>query len=179
MVFLLHDINDIFLEVRWRVVAFNPLPCVSSDQCVESHRSNTTVFDVPANSACDSLLHHAAGTARRLMFCMLHGMQTAKMVRYAGVTALLPDTIFVMFMLTWIASRCIYFPFFIIRSTLFESAVSRQPPPRFPARVVLLSQQNLPVTNKQRASLPTHWYLRASNSEPHTAPLLFQELADG
>ena len=62
---------------------------------------------------------------------ILHGLQSAKMARYAGATALLPDSIFVTFMLTWIASRCIYFPFFIIRSTLFESAVNRHPPPQF------------------------------------------------
>ena len=30
MVFLLHDINDIFLEVRWRNVAIGRASCASS-----------------------------------------------------------------------------------------------------------------------------------------------------
>ena len=51
-------------------------------------------------------------------------VQAAKMARYAKAPRILPDALFVVFMLSWIASRCIYFPFFIIRSTLFESPVS-------------------------------------------------------
>ena len=54
-------------------------------------------------------------------------MQSAKMARYAQTPRIVPDAIFVVFMLSWIASRCIYFPFYIIHSTLFESTVSHDP----------------------------------------------------
>jgi len=45
-------------------------------------------------------------------------LESAKMTRYAGARHA-PDILFVAFMLSWIASRCLYFPLVIIRATLF------------------------------------------------------------
>ena len=120
MVFLLHDINDIFLEVRQSLFLGSHLGWPSQQ---------TSVFDVPAHGASRALCimpqQSLASSACPAMCCIVLCMQSAKMSRYANVPAIYSDCIFVIFMLTWIASRCIYFPFFIIRSTLFESAVSR------------------------------------------------------
>lgn len=46
-------------------------------------------------------------------------MEAAKMARYAGRSTLC-TSLFVIFMLTWFASRIYYFPAYIIRSTLTE-----------------------------------------------------------
>lgn len=46
-------------------------------------------------------------------------MECAKMARYTGVP-LVPDVFFVIFMLSWIATRCIAYPLVVIRATLID-----------------------------------------------------------
>ncbi len=66
------------------------------------------------------------------------------MARYAQTPRIVPDAIFVVFMLSWIASRCIYFPFYIIHSTLFESTVSQHPSCTSPPHAVVAMHHSSP-----------------------------------
>ena len=46
-------------------------------------------------------------------------LESAKMSRYAE-SRRMPDVLFAVFVVTWIASRLIYFPFWVIRSVYYE-----------------------------------------------------------
>jgi TLC domain len=61
-------------------------------------------------------------------------LEAAKMTRYAGM-AKTTNTLFVIFTMTWIAMRDVYFPGWVIRSALFDAwgmIVGDQIPPKFP-----------------------------------------------
>ena len=57
----------------------------------------------------------------------MHGGQCPRRVPCRAGSKRWPDVLFVMFMISWIISRCLYFPLVVIRATLIDSRVSEPP----------------------------------------------------
>lgn len=94
-------------------------------------------WEVRRKDFLESLAHHVATfillgysywlslTRVGVLIVLLHDMndiflELAKLARYTGREAL-PNTLFVMFLVSWIASRLVAFPFWVIRSVIVDA----------------------------------------------------------
>ena len=144
MVFLCHDVNDIFLEMakmgRW---VFSPAsvscPC-SPSVCSPVRRRSPALQplrqllgishkSVQVKAACEARTSQPSRPSRApsqgdMKSDDLFYFTDLLLCRYVGLE-LVPNILFVFFLLSWVFSRLYVYPNWVIRSTLYDTLVRR------------------------------------------------------